>query len=197
MRTMIVSLILAMSASIAVQAAAAEFEQVLFRDDGVVLLSVDFNGVVRKRSNVPWDARRTDKGELYYQCWYQAKDANGKVVNEQVLTYFPDDAAGPNTDASNQWVYWYNVKTQVIWGRCPTKKHPNYQQWLQAKGPDLWQVVPKDDRPKLKGELRLSTVGPQFAPDIIGEEDPAMPKVEPTTAKDTIICIDLENAIFS
>ncbi|MFO0819481.1 MAG: hypothetical protein U1A77_16150 [Pirellulales bacterium] len=197
MRSLFMSLIFAMLASVVGPASAAEFEQFLFRDDGVVLLSVDFNGVVRKRSNVPWDARRTKDGDLYYQCWYQAKDANGKVVNEQVLTYFPDNAAGDNTDASNQWVYWYNMKTQVIWGRCPTKNHPNYQQWLQAKGPDLWQVVPKDDRPKLKGELRLSTVGPQFSPQIIGLEDAAMPKVEPTAAKDAIICIDLENAIFS
>lgn len=179
------------------EASAVNFEQVYFRDDGTVLLQIHFNGAITKRSNVSWDARRTSKGELYYQCRYRAKNAAGQVVNEQILYYFGDDPVDGNTDASNHWVYWYSVKSEVIWGRCPTKKHPNYRQWLAAKGPDLWQVVPKAARPALKGELRISTVGPRFALEVIGLNDEAMPKVEPATANDAILCIDIGNAIFS
>jgi hypothetical protein len=182
---------------VAAGAQAGDFRQVYSRADGSVLLQVDFDGTVRRDSKVRWDEKTNAQNEKYYQRWYTAYDRSGKLVNQQLVWYFPNEPTGNNTDGSHFWVYWYNPKTDLVWGRCPTPRHPNYQQWVRAKGLDLWQIIPKEARPDLKGEGRLSVLGAKFSEEIIGADDTLMPKVEPSTGNDTITCVDFQNATFS
>jgi hypothetical protein len=97
-----------------------------------------------------WNKYRKPDGTVYFQCRYERPDASGLLVNSQIL-FLPERAQAENFELSNHWVYWLNPKTDVIWGRCPTPKHPQYAACVAAKGVDLWQVIPPAERLSFKG----------------------------------------------
>jgi hypothetical protein len=109
-----------------------------------------------------------------------------------VLWYFPTAPVGKDTDASNYWVYWYNPKADVIWGRCPNPhKHPDFKDMSkQAGGKDLWQVIPEDKKKKGRSVARVAdNFGPTFAAEVKKE-----PKARPGT--DPMDCVDFKDPIF-
>ncbi len=181
---------------------AAEFVQQYLRDDGSIILQVDGEGPTR--DGKPWDKTKiSNSKEEYYHCTYVAKDKDGNVVNKQLLWYFPNDPSGDDDSRSNHWVYWVNPKTQVVWGRCPTPKHPDYNKWKEDKGADLWQVIPKEKRKETKADkdgIDLSKASALFGA-TVGAEDPEAPRLEPKADPnkqgDPIICVDFTNDTFT
>lgn len=104
---------------------------------------------------------------------------------------------GTDTDRSNWWVYWYNEKTGKIWGRCPTPKHPEYKKLQQqAKGQDLWQVIPKDKIVAgFESQLaRLPELAKNFS-EVFSSEATGQPRVRPDL-EDVIQCVPLNNQVF-
>jgi hypothetical protein len=177
-------------------AQAESYQQTYLREDGIVLLQKRLDGRIVARPNTSWDKRRKPDGTVYFQCRYEAHDSNGRLVNSQLLYYFPNAPQADNSELSNHWVYWYNPKTDVIWGRCPTAKHPQYARWVAAKGVDLWQVIPPADRPALKGERSVTKIFGARNLGIVGVGDTSMPKVEAKPQAEPVQCVDLKNTIF-
>lgn len=70
----------------------------------------------------PW--MRTGKGNYYRKCTFPQG-------GQQLLILFP---------SKPQWVYWYNQEKQVYWCCCPTIKHPDYGDDVQA-GKDLFLMA--------------------------------------------------------
>jgi hypothetical protein len=132
-----------------------------------------------------------------YKCRWEARDARGKVVNRQIVIYYPKAPASKTaTDRSNYWVYWYNVDKKTIWGRCPTPRHPMYRQWKATLGADLWQVLPPKKRKP--GVISPSKLGPLFKEEkVFSTTATKEPKSVPTDPKSApITCIDFKNPVF-
>lgn len=178
---------------------AGEYTQRYVRSDGEVLLEVNPRGQVKK-SKKSWDEEKNAQCQKYFECKFQVLDKNGMVVNEQLVWFFPNMPMGGNTDKSNHWVYWCNPKTKAIWGRCPTPAHPEYNEWMRAKGVDLWQIVPEADRPNIKNKIKDPLDVSQAARVMggtIGNKDKDMPKVTKDNKSDPIVCVDFENPTFA
>lgn len=181
---------------------AAEYRQRYIRpSDGKVLLEVNFQGRVTTQAiNQKWDKDKTSGGREFYVCRYCAYDRNDKLINNQLVWYFPNPPQGGNTDMCHYWVYWCNPKTSTIWGRCPTPNHPTYAQWARTKGTDLWQLVPQANREKAREILNPTKAAALMSPDIVGEKQARnqLPKIKPTDDdSNPIACVDFKNAIFA
>jgi hypothetical protein len=155
-------------------------------------LAQNGKGAASKR----WVKRTNNKGDVFYECIYAAKNAAGQVVASQWVWYFPNDPGPDGDERSNYWVYWCNPKTDVIWGRCPTPKHPMYKAMqMEAGGDDLWQVVPPDQRASLKGVNNLREVAAKFGKPF-STKATGQPKVVPAGA-DAITCVDFGDPAFN
>jgi len=142
----------------------------------------------------PWQKKVSPAGVPFFESVYTATDKDGKIVNRQLAWYVPASPAGDKTDLSNHWVYWYNPTKQAIWARCPTPKHPQYKQMQEdAKGKDLWQLIPEEKRQP--GVTGISKVAPNFGKTISSEAS-GLPKVA-KDKKAVIDCVDFSNAIFN
>ena len=116
------------------------------------------------------------------------------------MVYFPNDPKDKDsTEASNHWVYWFKpekkdgVVVGTCWGRCPTPKHPNYKQMQKdARGPDLWQLIPEGSR---KPDANVGDLKGSFGP-TISTADKKLPKIA-KGQEPTITCIDFTNPLFN
>jgi hypothetical protein len=170
------------------QAPAQTFKQSYFRVDGKV---------VPTDSKELW-LKKSAKGlPDYLVCQYSATEKNGVIVRRDWVIYFPNGPVGADTDRCNWWVYWYNEKTGKIWGRCPTPNHRDFKTLAQqAKGNDLWQVIPKD-RQVAGFETQLQRL-PELARDfgeVFSTEAKRLPRVR-ADIEDVIQCVDFTNPVF-
>ncbi|CAN5437114.1 hypothetical protein BH10PLA2_BH10PLA2_37040 [soil metagenome] len=157
------------------------------------------------------DARKTNDGveyiEVVYRVYLLKPGGQQEKVNEQLVWLFPNDAQGNDDTRSNRWIYWCKPLEGGkgrIWGRCPTPKHPHYEGWKQAKGLDLWQVVPVEQRAKVPADadpdeaVKLMAKNGDGTPMVIGEKEDDIPRVVPRDRDrnaDTITCVRFENFI--
>src|SRR5262249_3818757 len=148
----------------------------------------------------PWDRKKiSGTDEEFYSCQYVARDRDGNVVNKQVLWYFPNAPTGADDSKSNRWVYWVNPEKLTVWGRCPTPKHPKYEEWKKDTGVDLWHLTPPKDRPSTKAtkdgiDIRKSAA---LFGATVGADSPNAPRLEPKADPkkpgDLIVCVDFTN----
>ncbi len=172
----------------AAQVSAQKFKQTYYRSDGEVV----------KADDVRLWSKRSAKGlPDFLVSQYSATEKSGVLVRRDMLVYFPNAPVANDVDRSNWWVYWYNEKTGKIWGRCPTPKHPQFKQLQQqAKGEDLWQLLPKE-RQVAGFEtqlLRLPEVAKGFG-QVISSEATNLPKVR-ADIDDVIECVPFNNPVF-
>ena len=170
------------------EAPAQKFNQSYFRTDGKV---------VPVENKELWTERSAKDVPDFLVCQYSATEKNGIIVRRDLVIYFPNGPMDKDTDRCNWWVYWYNEKTGKIWGRCPTPKHPDYKKLQQqAKGEELWQVIPKDKM--VKGfETQLVRL-PELARDfggVFSSEATRLPRVR-ADIEDVIQCVPFNNQVF-
>jgi len=129
-----------------------------------------------------WKEKKNREGITIVECSYTATDGDGKVVRQNTLFFFPNDPITGNTDASRYWVYWYNPQPKgkgVIWGRCPTPRHPMYKKWTKDKGGiDLWQVI--DPKVRIMGETNVNKLKADDGTSIFGATFSTMQMMQPT-----------------
>jgi hypothetical protein len=141
----------------------------------------------------PWELRKNSAGYSFYQSVYQATLKKDTLLNKQLVWYFPVPPEGGNTDWSFYWIYWYNPYIQTIWARCPTPRHPQFKEWEQTLGKELWQIIPENKR--IPGELSLSKLGPLFGP-TFGSRKTGLPTVQ-KNVKDVINCVNFQDSVFN
>lgn len=153
-----------------------------------------------------WELRRSTPVELaggvsltltYQQCTFVAKDETGAVVRKDVCRYFLNDPRPQDgvTEACNHWVYWLRTDKDpanpVLWARCPTPKHPEYKQLTRTLGPDLWELIPPNER---KPNPTLQSMHGKYG-DTFAAKPGSAPLVDPKV-KVTIDCINFQNEVF-
>lgn len=146
-----------------------------------------------RQTFTPWAKLKNGSGHFYYQSDYTAFDMRNKVINQQVVWYFPYPPEQGKTDWSLYWVYWYSPSAQVLWARCPTPHHPRFKEWEKAEGKELWQIIPEHLR--IPGETSIAKLGPLFGP-ILGSHKKGQPLVQ-KDSKDVINCVDFKDAVFN
>jgi len=136
----------------------------------------------------------------YYICTFEARDGQSKVVRRDVVIYFNNPPQGNDTDKCNWWVYWARRSDQkpgqlALWGRCPTPKHPDYDNLTKnLGGVDLWQLIPPGQR-KTTDKPRVKDVKDSFGKTINAMKE-GKPKVSGAEGAPVIQCIDFKNPIF-
>jgi len=89
-----------------------------------------------------WEYNK-EKSYYYRKFEYKVAPADKEYVHEYVIYYKED----PKKQINNNWVYFYNPKTEKVWARYPTTNHPKYGAEAKA-GKEVWSILPPEYRQK-------------------------------------------------